>query len=150
MCLFRKRIWPVSGSLSNWFRRYCSRSIIHNRNKIVNFFSQNSRDRHDCRCCPTGRRKSDNRSVWIGWSARTQQSWSGSVCLDVVGLKDRRKIISSDVGFRIGPRINAVGRMAGASAAVDLFSAANRDGGNADCRTTQFSKHRTATGRGPQ
>ena len=44
--------------------------------------------------------------------------------LDVVGLKDKRKIVSSDVGFRIGPRINAVGRMAGASAAVDLFSAA--------------------------
>jgi single-stranded-DNA-specific exonuclease len=44
--------------------------------------------------------------------------------MDVVGLKDRKKILSSDIGFRIGPRINAVGRMAGASAAVDLFSAA--------------------------
>jgi len=46
-----------------------------------------------------------------------------SALLDVVGLKDKTRITCSDIGFRIGPRINAVGRMAGASAAVDLFSA---------------------------
>ena len=50
-----------------------------------------------------------------------------SALLEVVGLKDKQKILCSDIGFRIGPRINAVGRMAGASAAVDLFSAATDD-----------------------
>jgi single-stranded-DNA-specific exonuclease len=43
--------------------------------------------------------------------------------LEVVGLDSNKAISGSDVGFKIGPRINAVGRMAGASAAVDLFDA---------------------------
>jgi single-stranded-DNA-specific exonuclease len=43
--------------------------------------------------------------------------------LDVVGLNNNKAISGSDVGFKIGPRINAVGRLAGASAAVDLFDA---------------------------
>jgi single-stranded-DNA-specific exonuclease len=42
--------------------------------------------------------------------------------LEVAGLTGK-SISCFDVGFRIGPRINAVGRMAGASAAVDLFDA---------------------------
>lgn len=42
--------------------------------------------------------------------------------LEVAGVADK-EISCFDVGFRIGPRINAVGRMAGASAAVDLFDA---------------------------
>ncbi len=42
--------------------------------------------------------------------------------LEVAGLTGK-DINCFDVGFRIGPRINAVGRMAGASAAVDLFDA---------------------------
>lgn len=42
--------------------------------------------------------------------------------LEVAGLTGK-SITCFDVGFRIGPRINAVGRMAGASAAVDLFDA---------------------------
>ncbi len=42
--------------------------------------------------------------------------------LEVAGITDR-PVSCVDVGFRIGPRINAVGRMAGASAAVNLFDA---------------------------
>ncbi|MEN3333619.1 MAG: single-stranded-DNA-specific exonuclease [Blastocatellia bacterium] len=42
--------------------------------------------------------------------------------LEVAGVAGRT-VSCVDVGFRIGPRINAVGRMAGASAAVDLFDA---------------------------
>lgn len=42
--------------------------------------------------------------------------------LEVAGVAGK-DISCFDVGFRIGPRINAVGRMAGASAAVDLFDA---------------------------
>ncbi len=42
--------------------------------------------------------------------------------IEVAGLTGR-PISCLDVGFRIGPRINAVGRMAGASAAVNLFDA---------------------------
>lgn len=41
--------------------------------------------------------------------------------LEITGLKDRR-ILSTDVGFRIAPRINAVGRMGGANEVVELFS----------------------------
>ncbi len=42
--------------------------------------------------------------------------------LEVAGIGGKT-VSCFDVGFRIGPRINAVGRMAGASAAVDLFDA---------------------------
>lgn len=42
--------------------------------------------------------------------------------LEVAGIGGK-SVSCFDVGFRIGPRINAVGRMAGASAAVDLFDA---------------------------
>lgn len=42
--------------------------------------------------------------------------------LEVAGIAGKA-VSCFDVGFRIGPRINAVGRMAGASAAVDLFDA---------------------------
>lgn len=42
--------------------------------------------------------------------------------LEVAGITGK-SVSCFDVGFRIGPRINAVGRMAGASAAVDLFDA---------------------------
>ncbi len=42
--------------------------------------------------------------------------------LEVAGVANKA-VSCFDVGFRIGPRINAVGRMAGASAAVDLFDA---------------------------
>jgi single-stranded-DNA-specific exonuclease len=42
--------------------------------------------------------------------------------LEVAGVAGR-SVSCFDVGFRIGPRINAVGRMAGARTAVDLFDA---------------------------
>ncbi|MEW6126086.1 MAG: single-stranded-DNA-specific exonuclease RecJ [Acidobacteriota bacterium] len=43
--------------------------------------------------------------------------------LEVAGVSQAKPLSGSDIGFRIGPRINAVGRMAGASMAVDLFDA---------------------------
>ncbi len=46
--------------------------------------------------------------------------------MEITGLKDR-KILSSDVGFRIAPRINAVGRMGGANEVVELFSTDDED-----------------------
>ncbi|MEW5979193.1 MAG: single-stranded-DNA-specific exonuclease RecJ [Acidobacteriota bacterium] len=42
--------------------------------------------------------------------------------IEVSGLEGR-PITSSDVGFRLAPRINAVGRMGGGDQAVELFSA---------------------------
>jgi single-stranded-DNA-specific exonuclease len=42
--------------------------------------------------------------------------------LEVAGLANK-PVTSFDVGFRIGPRINAAGRMAGANAVVELFDA---------------------------
>ena len=42
--------------------------------------------------------------------------------LEVAGISGR-PVSCVDVGFRIGPRINAMGRMAGAGAAVNLFDA---------------------------
>ena len=41
--------------------------------------------------------------------------------LDVAGIYGRA-VTCYDIGYRIAPRINAVGRMGGASAAVDLLS----------------------------
>jgi single-stranded-DNA-specific exonuclease len=41
--------------------------------------------------------------------------------IEVAGLEGR-EITSTDVGFRLAPRINAVGRMGGAEQAVELFS----------------------------
>ena len=38
-----------------------------------------------------------------------------------------RPLRAVDIGFRIGPRINAAGRLASAETAIDLFSAANDD-----------------------
>ena len=43
--------------------------------------------------------------------------------LEVAGLGGDRPISGFDVGFKIGPRINAAGRMEKASAVVDLFDA---------------------------
>jgi single-stranded-DNA-specific exonuclease len=42
--------------------------------------------------------------------------------LNVAGLEDK-EVSGSDVAFRVAPRINAVGRMGGASNAVELFEA---------------------------
>ncbi|HWP43141.1 MAG TPA: single-stranded-DNA-specific exonuclease RecJ [Blastocatellia bacterium] len=46
--------------------------------------------------------------------------------LEVAGVANK-PVTSFDVGFRIGPRINAAGRMAGASAVVELFDAQDFD-----------------------
>lgn len=43
-----------------------------------------------------------------------------SALLDVCGLNGK-KITASDIGFKIGPRLNASGRMGSAKTAVDLF-----------------------------
>jgi single-stranded-DNA-specific exonuclease len=43
--------------------------------------------------------------------------------MEVAGLNDGRATSASDLGFRIGPRINAAGRMDAARAVVELFEA---------------------------
>ncbi|MBL8148661.1 MAG: single-stranded-DNA-specific exonuclease RecJ [Blastocatellia bacterium] len=44
--------------------------------------------------------------------------------LEVAGISGR-SLNCNDIGFKLAPRINAVGRMGGASAAVELFTAAD-------------------------
>ncbi len=43
--------------------------------------------------------------------------------LEISGIGSGRAITCNDISYRVAPRINAVGRMGGASAAVDIFSA---------------------------
>lgn len=58
----------------------------------------------------------------FGLEGLAQPSNAGlKALLEIAGLKDRR-ISSTDVSFRIAPRINAVGRMGGANEVVELFS----------------------------
>ncbi len=45
--------------------------------------------------------------------------------LDVAGLADKNPPSAGDIGFRIGPRMNAAGRMDTARAVVELFTAAD-------------------------
>lgn len=45
--------------------------------------------------------------------------------LDVAGLADKNPPSAGDIGFRIGPRMNAAGRMDTARAVVELFAAAD-------------------------
>src|ERR1043165_4961721 len=47
--------------------------------------------------------------------------------IDIAGCGDGAEMNAYDLGFRIGPRINAAGRMDAASAVVDLFNAKDRD-----------------------
>ncbi len=46
--------------------------------------------------------------------------------IEVCGL-DSRAITSSDIGFRLAPRINAVGRMGGGEQVIELFAAADEE-----------------------
>jgi single-stranded-DNA-specific exonuclease len=47
--------------------------------------------------------------------------------IDIAGCGDGAEMNAYDLGFRIGPRINAAGRMDAASAVVDLFNAKDRE-----------------------
>src|SRR5437899_5247624 len=47
--------------------------------------------------------------------------------IDIAGCGDDGEMTAYDLGFRIGPRINAAGRMDAASAVVELFSATDRE-----------------------
>jgi single-stranded-DNA-specific exonuclease len=47
--------------------------------------------------------------------------------IDIAGCGDGAEMNAYDLGFRIGPRINAAGRMDAASAVVDLFNATDRE-----------------------
>jgi len=46
--------------------------------------------------------------------------------IEICGL-DSRVITSSDIGFRLAPRINAVGRMGGGKQVIELFSSADEE-----------------------
>lgn len=46
--------------------------------------------------------------------------------IEVCGL-DSKAITSSDIGFRLAPRINAVGRMGGGEQVIELFAAADEE-----------------------
>src|SRR5256714_10088399 len=45
--------------------------------------------------------------------------------MEVAGVNDRERIRAFDLGFRVGPRINAAGRMDAARAVVELFETKN-------------------------
>src|SRR5438445_3366614 len=47
--------------------------------------------------------------------------------IDIAGCGDGAEMNAYDLGFRIGPRINAAGRMDAASAVVELFSAGDKE-----------------------
>src|SRR3989454_5561082 len=47
--------------------------------------------------------------------------------IDIAGCGDGAEMNAYDLGFRIGPRINAAGRMDAASAVVELFSANDKE-----------------------
>jgi len=47
--------------------------------------------------------------------------------IDIAGCGDGAEMSAYDLGFRIGPRINAAGRMDAASAVVELFSASDKE-----------------------
>ncbi len=47
--------------------------------------------------------------------------------IEVAGLTDKRKYDDFDVGFRLAPRLNAIGRMGHARLAVELFTRADSD-----------------------
>jgi single-stranded-DNA-specific exonuclease len=47
--------------------------------------------------------------------------------IDIAGCGDGAEVNAYDLGFRLGPRINAAGRMDAATAVVDLFNAKDRD-----------------------
>ncbi len=47
--------------------------------------------------------------------------------IDIAGCGDGAEVNAYDLGFRLGPRINAAGRMDAASAVVDLFNAKDRE-----------------------
>ncbi len=47
--------------------------------------------------------------------------------IEIAGCGDGAEVNAYDLGFRIGPRINAAGRMDAASAVVDLFNAQDRE-----------------------
>ncbi len=47
--------------------------------------------------------------------------------MEVAGVNDGREMRASDLGFRIGPRINAAGRMDAARAVVELFESKSKE-----------------------
>jgi single-stranded-DNA-specific exonuclease len=47
--------------------------------------------------------------------------------IEIAGCGDEGEMTAYDLGFRIGPRINAAGRMDAASAVVELFNAKNKE-----------------------
>jgi single-stranded-DNA-specific exonuclease len=67
----------------------------------------------------------ENRAiVSLGLSDLSQASNAGlRALMEVAGCGDGRGMTSTDLGFRLGPRINAAGRMDAARAVVELFEA---------------------------
>jgi single-stranded-DNA-specific exonuclease len=70
----------------------------------------------------------ENRSiVSLGLSDLARATNAGLLALmEVAGCGDGRGMTSTDLGFRLGPRINAAGRMDAARAVVELFEATDK------------------------
>lgn len=72
----------------------------------------------------------ENRTItWLGLNGMADVRNHGlRALLRRLGIEGR-PLRASDVGFKIGPRINAAGRLASANTAIDLFAAANLEEG---------------------
>jgi single-stranded-DNA-specific exonuclease len=70
----------------------------------------------------------ENRTItWLGLAGLADVRNPGlRALLKRLGLEGRA-LRAVDVGFKIGPRINAAGRLASANTAIDLFAAADED-----------------------
>src|SRR5215212_8740698 len=70
----------------------------------------------------------ENRTIaWLGLNGLADVRNTGlRALIRRVGLQGR-PLRASDIGFKIGPRINAAGRLASANTAIDLFGAASEE-----------------------
>ena len=82
--------------------------------------SESCGDRHSRRRGETGRRKPHDR---VARPERSRKAANPGLraLIDVAGCGDGKGMTAYDLGFRLGPRINAAGRMDAASAVVELF-----------------------------
>jgi single-stranded-DNA-specific exonuclease len=66
-------------------------------------------------------------SVGLAGLSRPSRNFGLTALLDVCGITNRA-VTTADCGFKLGPRINAAGRLAAATTVVELFNATTAEG----------------------